>query len=182
MKVHPCTHAPAPAGPAAAPALPPPPSATSPPPPAGARRVCMRRERECVSVCVSGVYPGSCRPAGFPLRASRTHRLSPPEPPRSVKSTISDDFHTFHHRNIVQLPCSYHAGTTGEAPTAAVAARPSEARVVPLERERHAERVHGQFSDLDLCTHTHTRTHTHDTREGVGFVCACGGPDKVCSV
>jgi hypothetical protein len=58
-----------------------------PPSPGPARNVLARLHQRChtlgtqvlhlcVSVCASGVYPGSCRSSDFPKRAARTHRLS----------------------------------------------------------------------------------------------------------
>jgi hypothetical protein len=45
-----------------------------------------------------GVYPGSCRSSDFPMRASRTHRLSRRGPPKSVKIWRSSTIFTLFHR------------------------------------------------------------------------------------
>jgi hypothetical protein len=55
-----------------------------------------------------GVYPGSYRPSDFPMRASRTRRLSRQGPPKSVKSTtiytISTLFHRISRKNCLRPP------------------------------------------------------------------------------
>jgi hypothetical protein len=115
-----------------------------------------------------GVYPGSCRPSDFPMRASQTHRLSRRGPPKSVKMTIFTLFHRISQKNASAHrisrcpPPKTHRVFALQAPFSSE----SDRLVHPWHARTHAHTACPRscgwgWLPVVACTHVWGRTHLH---------------------